>query len=113
MAVDTDYVFDTAEGPRSLSELFDGRAQLIVYHFMFGPDWQEGCPSCSFWADSFNGIDVHLAHPPSRRIRSRLPPRAQRGQPDRTRWTHRWPLILSAAGIVNHLVDSGPAASYC
>jgi predicted dithiol-disulfide oxidoreductase (DUF899 family) len=45
-----------------LVELFDGRAQLLVIHFMFGPDWDEGGPSCSFWADSFDGVGVHLAH---------------------------------------------------
>jgi predicted dithiol-disulfide oxidoreductase (DUF899 family) len=45
-----------------LVDLFDGRNQLLVYHFMFGPDWDEGCPSCSFWADSFDGVTVHLAH---------------------------------------------------
>jgi predicted dithiol-disulfide oxidoreductase (DUF899 family) len=56
------YRFDTPEGPRTLAELFAGRGQLVVYHFMFGPDWEEGCPSCSFWADTFEGIDVHLAH---------------------------------------------------
>lgn len=60
--VDTDYRFDGAAGERSLSELFDGRSQLLVYHFMFGTDWDEGCPSCSFWADSFDGVAVHLAH---------------------------------------------------
>ncbi len=59
--VDTPYTFDTEAGPQSLADLFAGRGQLIVYHFMFAPDWQEGCPSCSFWADSFNGVDVHLA----------------------------------------------------
>lgn len=55
------YVFDTTEGRRGLADLFAGRSQLIVYHFMFGANWDEGCPSCSFWADNFNGIDVHLA----------------------------------------------------
>lgn len=55
------YTFDTESGPRSLAELFDGRGQLIVYHFMFGPDWTEGCPSCSFWTDSWDGTQVHLA----------------------------------------------------
>ncbi len=60
--IDEPYDFDTVNGRRSLAELFDGRRQLLVYHFMFGPEWAEGCPSCSFWADSFNGIDVHLAH---------------------------------------------------
>ena len=56
------YVFDGPEGKQSLSDLFAGKSQLIVYHFMFGPDWEAGCKSCSFWADNFNGIDVHLAH---------------------------------------------------
>jgi predicted dithiol-disulfide oxidoreductase (DUF899 family) len=60
--IDKAYEFDTADGPRSLPDLFGGRSQLLVYHFMFGPDWDEGCPSCSFWADNFDGIGVHLAH---------------------------------------------------
>src|ERR1700730_16457420 len=61
-AVKKDYVFEGPNGKRSLAELFDGRSQLIVYHFMFAPEWEEGCKSCSFWADNFNGIDVHLNH---------------------------------------------------
>jgi predicted dithiol-disulfide oxidoreductase (DUF899 family) len=60
--VEKDYVFDAPEGKVTLADLFDGKGQLIVQHFMFGPDWNEGCPSCSFWTDNFNGIDVHLAH---------------------------------------------------
>ena len=60
--VEKDYVFDAPEGKVTLRDLFDGKGQLIVQHFMFGPDWNEGCPSCSFWTDNFNGIDVHLAH---------------------------------------------------
>ena len=58
--VDKEYVFDGPNGKETLSELFDGRSQLIVYHFMYGPNWDAGCPSCSFWADNFNGIIVHL-----------------------------------------------------
>jgi len=58
--VDKDYVFEGAGGRETLSQLFDGRHQLAVYHFMLAPDWQEGCKSCSFWADNFNGIDAHL-----------------------------------------------------
>lgn len=58
--VDKSYVFDGPNGRESLSDLFAGRSQLIVYHFMFGPDWSEGCKSCSFWADNFNNITVHL-----------------------------------------------------
>ena len=60
--VEKDYVFDTPKGKETLSDLFEGRSQLMVYHFMFGPDWGEGCVSCSFWADNFNGIDIHLQH---------------------------------------------------
>ena len=58
--VDKEYVFDGSNGKVTLAELFAGRSQLLVYHFMFGPDWKEGCPSCSFWADNFNNIIVHL-----------------------------------------------------
>jgi predicted dithiol-disulfide oxidoreductase (DUF899 family) len=56
------YVFDGPNGKQALPELFDGRSQLIVYHFMFDPSWEAGCPHCSFWADNFNGIIVHLNH---------------------------------------------------
>lgn len=58
--VDKDYVFEGADGSESLSDLFDGRSQLIVYHFMYGPDWEEGCPSCSYLADHFDGAIMHL-----------------------------------------------------
>jgi predicted dithiol-disulfide oxidoreductase (DUF899 family) len=60
--VDKDYVFDGKEGEQNLTDLFGDKSQLMIYHFMLGPDWDEGCPSCSFWADNFNGIDIHLAH---------------------------------------------------
>jgi predicted dithiol-disulfide oxidoreductase (DUF899 family) len=56
------YRFQTAAGERTLAQLFEGCSQLVIYHFMLGPDWEEGCKSCSFWADNFNGIDVHLRH---------------------------------------------------
>lgn len=55
------YSFDGPSGSRSMAELFEGRSQLAVYHFMYGPGWDEGCPSCSFWADNYEGIGVHLA----------------------------------------------------
>ncbi|HEU0048902.1 MAG TPA: DUF899 family protein [Nitrososphaera sp.] len=58
--VDKEYVFDGPKGKETLSELFDGRSQLIVYHFMFDPRWEAGCPHCSHVADSFNGIIRHL-----------------------------------------------------
>ena len=56
------YRFEGPKGALSLADLFDGRSQLIVYHFMLGPDWEEGCKSCSFWADNFDGIPIHLHH---------------------------------------------------
>ena len=60
--VEKPYEFEGPGGTLSFADLFDGRSQLIVYHFMFAPDWEEGCKSCSFWADNFNGIPVHLKH---------------------------------------------------
>ena len=59
--VEKNYVFEGANGTETLAQLFDGRGQLIVYHFMFGPGWKEGCPSCSFLADSFDGAAIHMA----------------------------------------------------
>jgi len=60
--VEKDYRLDTADGKASLKDLFRGRSQLLVYHFMFGPDYRAGCPSCSAIADGFNGFVLHLAH---------------------------------------------------
>ena len=59
--VEKSYVFDGPGGKRTLADLFQGRSQLVVYHFMFGPDWQEGCPSCSFVSDHVDGALAHLA----------------------------------------------------
>jgi len=60
--VDKQYVFNGPNGKETLAELFENRSQLVVYHFMFPPEDDEGCPHCSFWADNFNGIGVHLNH---------------------------------------------------
>jgi len=60
--IEKEYVFDTPAGKRTLAELFDGRDQLIVYHFMYGPDWKAGCVGCSFFADHVDGANQHLAH---------------------------------------------------
>jgi predicted dithiol-disulfide oxidoreductase (DUF899 family) len=60
--VEKSYLFEGPNGALSLADLFDRRSQLIVYHFMLGPDWEEGCKSCSFWADNFDGIPIHLNH---------------------------------------------------
>ena len=59
--VEKDYVFDALEGRRSLADLFEGRRQLIVQHFMLGPGWEQGCPSCSYMADHTDGMTAHLA----------------------------------------------------
>lgn len=56
------YVFDTPAGSKTLADLFDGRSQLVVYHFMLGPDWEAGCPGCSFLADHLDGTLAHLNH---------------------------------------------------
>jgi predicted dithiol-disulfide oxidoreductase (DUF899 family) len=58
--VEKEYTLQTADGTRTLAELFDGRSQLLVYHFMFGPGYEAGCPGCSSTADSFNGVLAHL-----------------------------------------------------
>jgi predicted dithiol-disulfide oxidoreductase (DUF899 family) len=60
--VEADYRFVSERGEETLGDLFEGRGQLAVYHFMFGPDWEEGCASCSFWADNLDDTAVHLAH---------------------------------------------------
>jgi len=60
--VEKRYVFDGPKGKETLADLFENRSQLVVYHFMFTPEWDEGCKHCSFWADNFDGIDVHLEH---------------------------------------------------
>jgi predicted dithiol-disulfide oxidoreductase (DUF899 family) len=60
--IDKEYVFDTDEGTASLADLFSGRSQLLVYHFMFGPEYTAGCPACSAIADGFNGSVIHLAN---------------------------------------------------
>ncbi|SFV03398.1 Predicted dithiol-disulfide oxidoreductase, DUF899 family [Polaromonas sp. YR568] len=61
LKIDKDYVFDGPAGKEALADLFEGRSQLVVYHFMFGPGWKEGCPSCSFVADHIDGLLPHLA----------------------------------------------------
>src|SRR3954466_4658454 len=61
MKVEKSYVFDTPAGKKSLADLFAGRSQLLIYHFMFGPEWTEGCPSCSYVCDHIGGAAPHLA----------------------------------------------------
>ena len=89
--VDKDYRFDTEAGTVSLADLFGGRSQLLVYHFMFGPDFKAGCPSCSGIADGFNGIAVHLAnHDVALTAVSRAPLAKLQAYKQRMGWTFPW-----------------------
>jgi predicted dithiol-disulfide oxidoreductase (DUF899 family) len=89
--VDKGYIFEGAEGRRTLRQLFDGRSQLVVYHFMFEPDWDEGCKSCSFWADSFDPNVVHLkARDVTLVAVSRAPYRKIAAYRDRMGWSFPW-----------------------
>jgi predicted dithiol-disulfide oxidoreductase (DUF899 family) len=94
--VEKPYTFDAAEGRLTLADLFGGKGQLLVYHFMFGPDWNEGCPSCSFWADNYNGVYIHLAHRDTALVAiSRAPLVKIDAYKKRMGWTFRW---VSSAG---------------
>ena len=85
------YEFQTANGTETLSDLFDGRSQLIVYHFMLGPGWAEGCKSCSFLADHFDGSLVHLAHRDATFVViSRAPLDEIRAFQKRMGWSFKW-----------------------
>src|SRR5438105_2456889 len=89
--VDKEYVFEGPDGSETLAELFDGKRQLIVYHFMFGPGWKEGCPHCSFWADNFNGLGIHLRHRDTTMIAiSRAPFKKLEAFKKRMGWSFKW-----------------------
>jgi predicted dithiol-disulfide oxidoreductase (DUF899 family) len=91
VAIDKEYVFDTDEGRASLVDLFDGRSQLLVYHFMFGPDFTAGCPSCSAIADGFSGSVVHLTnHDVAFTAVSRAPLAKLQAYKRRMGWTFPW-----------------------
>jgi predicted dithiol-disulfide oxidoreductase (DUF899 family) len=94
--VEKQYMFEGPDGKATLADLFDGSSQLIVYHFMLGPDWEEGCKSCSFWADNLQGIDVHLAARDVTLLTVSSAP-LDRIAKFKTRmgWTHKW---VSSAG---------------
>jgi len=94
--VDKEYRFATDDGSASLADLFKGRSQLLVYHFMFGPDYTAGCPSCSAIADGFNGFAVHLAnHDVGLMAVSRAPLAKLQAYKQRMGWTFPW---ASASG---------------
>jgi predicted dithiol-disulfide oxidoreductase (DUF899 family) len=89
--IDKEYRFETDEGSASLADLFRGRTQLLIYHFMFGPDYTAGCPSCSAIADGFNGVAVHLAnHDVTLSAVSRAPLAKLQTYKQRMGWTFPW-----------------------
>ena len=99
--IDKPYVFDGPSGKVTLTELFEGRSQLLVYHFMFDPGWSEGCKSCSFWADNYNGVDVHLAHRDVTMVTvSRAPLDVLESFKRRMGWTFKW--VSSFGNDFNH-----------
>ena len=90
-SVAKDYQFEGPQGRESLAELFAGRSQLIVYHFMFGPDWNAGCPHCSFWADSFDGVITHLQQRDVTMVAiSRAPYEKLKAYQKRLGWSFKW-----------------------
>ncbi|MGQ0677117.1 MAG: DUF899 domain-containing protein [Rhodospirillales bacterium] len=94
--VDQDYAFDGPEGRETLGQLFAGKSQLAVYHFMFDPGWEAGCKGCSFWADSFERNVVHLAHRDVTLVAiSRAPLPKLEAFKQRMGWTFKW---VSSAG---------------
>src|SRR5438094_772413 len=95
--IDKEYRFETDEGSASLKDLFRGRSQLLVYHFMFGPDYTAGCPSCSAIADGFNGFVVHLAnHDVTLSAVSRAPLAQLQAYKRRMGWTFPWASSLGS-----------------
>jgi len=105
VAVEKDYAFDTPDGRRSLADLFDGRSQLVVYHFMFGPGWTEGCTGCSFLADHFDGANLHLAHHDVTLVAVSRAPLAE-FLPFKRRMGWRFPWVSSAGSDFNFDFDA-------
>jgi predicted dithiol-disulfide oxidoreductase (DUF899 family) len=95
--IDKEYRFETDEGMASLADLFRGRSQLLIYHFMFGPEYRGGCPACSAIADGFNGFAVHLEHHDVAMIAvSRAPIAALQAYKRRMGWTFTWASSLNS-----------------
>jgi predicted dithiol-disulfide oxidoreductase (DUF899 family) len=89
--VDKDYIFEGPEGKVTMTELFAGKSQLIVYHFMFDPSWEAGCKSCSFWADNYNPIIVHLNNRDANLVAiSRAPLAKLQAYRKRMGWSFKW-----------------------
>ena len=95
------YLFDGPEGKQTLGQLFNDHSQLVVYHFMFDPDWEAGCKSCSFWADNFNGIVPHLNQRDVTFVAiSRAPLAKLQAFAKRLGWSFKW--LLSSGGDFNY-----------
>jgi predicted dithiol-disulfide oxidoreductase (DUF899 family) len=95
--IDKEYRFETDEGMASLADLFGGRSQLLIYHFMFGPEYTGGCPACSAIADGFNGFAVHLEHHDVAMVAvSRAPIAALQAYKRRMGWTFTWASSLNS-----------------
>ena len=89
--IEKDYVFDGPDGKTSLADLFDRKSQLIVYHFMFGPGWKEGCPHCSFWADHYDSVGLHIGQRDAKLVVvSRAPLKEIRPFKKRMGWGFPW-----------------------
>jgi predicted dithiol-disulfide oxidoreductase (DUF899 family) len=104
--IDKEYRFETNEGPGSLADLFRGRSQLLIYHFMLGPDFSAGCPACSAIADGFNGFAIHLAnHDVMLMAVSRAPLKKIQAYKQRMGWTFPW--ASSFGGDFNYDFGAG------
>lgn len=89
--IEKDYIFEGPRGKVPFADLFDGKRQLIVYHFMFGPDWKEGCPHCSFWADHYDSVNLHLGQRDTAlAVVSRAPWKEIAPFKKRMGWKFRW-----------------------
>jgi predicted dithiol-disulfide oxidoreductase (DUF899 family) len=109
--VDKEYVFESTNGRETLADLFGKHSQLIVYHFMYGPDWEVGCRSCSFWADNFNGIVPHLAARDASLVAVSLAPLQKlQAQARRFGWTFKWVSSHGSDFNFDYHVSFSPAA---
>ena len=107
--VEKEYVFDGPNGKETLSELFEGKSQLIIYHFMYGSNWDVGCPSCSFWADNFNGIVVHLKQRDVTMIAvSKAPYNKINAYKKRLGWDFKWVSSFDTDFNYNYFVSFSP-----
>jgi predicted dithiol-disulfide oxidoreductase (DUF899 family) len=109
--VEKNYLFEGEGGRESLADLFGSRSQLVVYHFMFAPEWEASCKSCAFWADNFNGIVDHLAQRDVSFVAiSRAPLAKLQAQARRLRWTFKWVSTVGNEFNYDYNVSFSPEA---